>query len=88
VLACVAIGREVTVAPSGDSELSQVYLYGEAITGLDAFFDSIADEEASGAELADVTLTTPDRRQPTHELTVGRTRHGADLSPRSGEPIR
>ena len=55
---CAAISRKVTVAPSWDTEFSQVYLYGEAIMDCDAFVEIVADEEANGAELVDVTLTT------------------------------
>jgi hypothetical protein len=57
VVAWAAISREITVAPSGEFEFSQIYLYDEAITDLDAFIEALADEKANGAELVDVELT-------------------------------
>jgi hypothetical protein len=57
VVAWAAISREITVAPSGEFEFSQIYLYDEAITDLDAFIEAVADEKANGAELVDVELT-------------------------------
>lgn len=63
------------MAPSGEFEISQHFLYGEAITDLDAFFEAVADEQANGAELVDVTLAS---------LPTGRTRpSGATAS----EPV-
>ena len=53
-----AISREVNLAPWREDEFLQVYLYGEARTEPDAFIDVIANEEAHGAELVDVELTT------------------------------
>ena len=52
------IRREVNLAPWREDEFLQVYLYGEALTEPDAFIDVIANEEAHGAELVDVELTT------------------------------
>jgi len=48
----------VTVAWWGGCEVLQVYLYGEAITDRDAFIAVIEEEEANGAELVDITLTS------------------------------
>ena len=53
-----AIGREVTLAPSWEAGFLQVYLYGEALTDPDAFIEVVANEEANGAELVDVELTS------------------------------
>src|SRR5918996_5622287 len=38
-------------------ELLQVYLYGDAVADLDALMDVVADEEARGAELIEITRT-------------------------------
>ena len=46
------------MVPSGECDFSQIYLYGEAITDLDAFIEAVADEKANGGELVDVELTS------------------------------
>jgi hypothetical protein len=55
------------VEPLGEFEFSQLFLYGEAITDLDAFIEAVADEKANGAELVDITLTSlpTGRTQPS-----------------------
>jgi hypothetical protein len=57
MLVCAAISREFTVEPPPESEVLQVYLYGEAMTDIEAFLGVVAAEKARDAELVDVTLT-------------------------------